>query len=162
MLTRNLSLIALLAAAAVPAVAQAPAGEAPKSMTKAQMTASIDGRFGMIDTNKDGFLSKEEIGAVQQKVLQQASTARSAQIEAEFKKLDGDSNGSVTLAEFKNAVGQVKASETPDQVVAAIDTNKDGKIAAAEYRTGPLAQFDKLDVNKDGTLTQQEAAAGER
>jgi hypothetical protein len=47
-------------------------------------------------------------------------------------------------------------------MIAAMDTNKDGKISAAEYRAQPLANFDKADANHDGVLTAQELAAARR
>lgn len=161
MLIRKLFLPALLAAGATPALAQqATQPQAPTAMTKAEMTKNIDARFAAIDTNKDGVLVKDEIAAVQSKVLEQAQAARQQRMEAEFKKLDTDNNGALSLAEFKLAAPPVRAGETPDQVLAEIDVDKDGRVTQAEYRTMPLANFDKLDTNKDGTVTAQELAAG--
>lgn len=160
MLIRKLFIPALLAVAPTPALAQGAAQQqAPATMTKAEMTKNVDARFAAIDTNKDGVLVKDEIAAVQSKVLEQAQAARQQRMEAEFKKLDTDNNGALSLAEFRLAAPPVRAGETPDQVLAEIDANKDGRVTAIEYRTTPLANFDKLDANKDGTLTAQEVAA---
>ena len=161
MLTRNILVLAIAAAAAAPAAAQtAPQQQGPTSMTRAEMTRNIDSRFAAIDANKDGALVRDEIAAAQSKVLEQAQAARQQRMEAEFKKLDTDNNGSLSLAEFRLAAPPVRASDTPDQVLAGIDANKDGRVTADEYRSGPLADFDRLDANKDGTITAEEVAAG--
>ncbi len=163
MLIRKLFLPAIIAAAATPAVAQdAAQPQAPTAMTRADMTKNVDARFAAIDTNKDGVLTRDEIAAVQTKVLEQAQAARQQRMEAEFKKLDTDNNGSLSLAEFRLAAPPVRASETPDAVLAGIDSNKDGRITADEYRAGPLATFDKADANNDGTITPEEVAAARR
>jgi Ca2+-binding EF-hand superfamily protein len=152
----------LAAALAVASVAQAqtqPANQAPKQMSKADFTKNVDARFGAVDTNKDGSLTKAEITAAQAKALQQAQAMEQQRIEAEFAKLDTNHDKSLSLAEFKAAAPTVKASETPDQMITQYDSNKDGKISAAEYRAPPLANFDKADANHDGILTAQELAA---
>ena len=131
-------------------------------MTKAEFTKGLDGRFTAIDTNKDGSLSGAEIGAVQTKAMQQAATAQQQKLEGEFKKLDTNKDNQVSLAEFKAALPPVTARETPAQMLAQLDGNKDGKVSTAEYRAIPLANFDKMDANKDGIVTQQEVAAARR
>lgn len=131
-------------------------------MTRAEMTKNVDARFAAIDTNKDGVLTRDEIAAVQSKVLEQAQAARQQRMESEFKKLDTDNNGSLSMAEFRLVAPPVRASETPDAVIAGIDANKDGRVTPDEYRTGPLATFDKADANNDGTITADEVAATRR
>lgn len=162
----RLPLVAALAAIAVPAAAQAQAqsAQAPQAMSKAELTAAVSARFAAIDENKDGFLSKDEIASVQAKVITQAQAARQERMEADFKKIDTNNNGSVSLDEFKAAAPPVRASDTPDALLAQLDGNKDGKVSAEEYRVRPLANFDKVDANNDGKITQQEvaAAAGNR
>lgn len=150
------------ALAAAPATPSKPAAAAPKTMSKADFTKSIDSRFTAVDTNKDGFLSKDEVAAAQAKGLENARSEQQQRLEAEFKKLDTDKNGSLSLAEFKAAAPPVKPSETPDAMIAQFDTNKDGKVSAAEYRAKPLANFDKIDSDHNGVLTAQEVAAARR
>ena len=53
----------------------------------------------------------------------------------------------------------MRASQTPDQMLAQLDANKDGRVTSTEYRTAPLASFDKTDTNKDGTITAAELQA---
>jgi hypothetical protein len=50
-----------------------------------------------------------------------------------------------------------KPNATP--MLTKLDTNKDGKISAAENRTPAVAQFDRADTNKDGTLSVDEQKA---
>jgi Ca2+-binding EF-hand superfamily protein len=157
----RLSLIAAGIAIASAAGAQAPA-QAPQQISKADFTKDIDTRFAAIDTNKDGSLSKAEIVAAQAKALAQAQAAAQQRMEAEFKKLDTNHDGSLSLAEFKAAAPSVSVAETPEQMIAALDANKDGKVSAAVYRAGPIANFDKADANHDGVLTAQELAASRR
>ena len=154
----------LIAAVSLASAAQAqapadPTDTTPQAMTKAEFTKGMETRFATMDTNKDGFLSKDEIAVVQANALQRATAAREQRMEAEFKKLDTNNNGALDLAEFKAAAPAVRPAGTPDAMVAQLDANKDGRISAQEYRTPPLANFDKMDVNKDGTITQQELQA---
>jgi hypothetical protein len=53
----------------------------------------------------------------------------------------------------------VQSRQTPQQVLGALDSNKDGKVSLQEYEAPPLASFNKADTNHDGTLTPQEVQA---
>lgn len=161
---RTFPFLAVVAVISTPATAQTAAkpAEAPPSMTKAELVGAISARFTAIDTNKDGFLGKDEIAAVQAKVVSQAQAARQERMAAEFKKLDANNDGSLSLDEFKAAAPPVRASETPDQMLAELDGNKDGKVSAEEYRSKPIANFERLDANKDGTVTAAEVAAARK
>jgi hypothetical protein len=44
--------------------------------------------------------------------------------------------------------------------IKAIDTNADGMLSADEHATGSKAMFEKMDADKDGTLTKAEFDAG--
>jgi Ca2+-binding EF-hand superfamily protein len=56
----------------------------------------------------------------------------------------------------------LKPNVTPEQLIAKLDTNHDGKISAAEFKAPQLQGFDKIDTNHDGVITPQEAAAAQR
>src|SRR4029078_5548811 len=131
-------------------------------ISKADFTKNVDARFGSIDTNKDGNLSKDEVAAVQAKALADPAAAEQKQMEADFKKLDTNHDNSLSLAEFKAAAPALRPRQTADQMLAALDANKDGKVSAAEYRSGPLANFDKADADHNGVLTAQELQASRR
>ena len=83
-------------------------------------------------------------------------------LDGRFTAIDTNKDNQVSLAEFKAALPPVTARETPAQMLAQLDGNKDGKVSTAEYRAIPLANFDKMDANKDGIVTQQEVAAARR
>ncbi len=160
-MTRFLALAAA-AALASPAIALAqsaqPAAQAPRSETRADFAKDLDQRFGGVDANRDGFITKAELEAVQAKALQQANAARQQEVEGEFKALDTDKNGSLSLAEFKAAVRPLTAPKV-DEALTSLDKNKDGKVSLEEFRAPRLAMFDKVDANRDGTITEAEVKA---
>jgi len=156
------SIAAIALAATIPAAASAQQNQqqaqAPQSETRASFATKIDSAFGAVDSNKDGFVTRAEIVAMQTKELQALKTRQQQQLDAEFKKLDTDKNGSLSLAEFKAAMPPLPAA-APDAPLARLDTNKDGKVSRDEYRNPKLADFDKADANHDGTLTVAELQA---
>lgn len=170
-MTRILLAGAALAATAIPAAAfaqtkpaaAAPAQQGPQSETRATFTQNVDQAFNGADTNKDGFVTKDEIQTLQTKQLQAMKARETAQISAQFKKLDTNHDNQLSLAEFSAAAEPLPAA-APDAPIAKLDTNKDGKISRDEYRAPKLADFDKADSNHDGTLTVAElkAAMGQR
>ena len=161
------TLIALAAAAAAaaavsPAQAQtapqaAPQTATPQTADRAQLAKQLDEGFDRVDTNNDGFLSREEINAAGAKSLQQAQQGFDEKVQQEFNRLDSDKNGQLSLAEFK-AAAKLKTSVTPDQTLQRLDANKDGRVSAAEFKDRTLAAFDQLDLNKDGMDTPDEQA----
>ena len=160
---------AALAATAIPAAAfaqtkpAAPAQQGPQSQTRATFTQNVDQAFNGADANKDGFVTKDEIQALQTKQLQALKARETAQIGEQFKKLDTNHDNQLSLAEF-SAAAEPLPTAAPDAPIAKLDTNKDGKISRDEYRAPKLADFDKADSNHDGTLTVAElkAAMGQR
>jgi len=163
---KRFAIIALVASAPLAAQAPAPAqgaAKGPQSITKALYTGEIDKGFNVVDTNKDGFIDRNEMSANDAKVIAAAKAGMLRQSEAAFKQLDKDNNGSISLAEF-NAIALARdvRAEDPSKTIAAFDTNKDGKISMAESRAPRLAQFDRADTNKDGTLTVAEQQAAQK
>jgi Ca2+-binding EF-hand superfamily protein len=84
--------------------------------------------------------------------------AARAKLEAEFKQLDTNHDGQLSMQEFL-AIATVRPNQTPQQLVQQFDTNHDGKISAQEFRAVRLQIFDKADTNHDGVITPAEAAA---
>lgn len=161
---RTLTLALLAAAPALPAAAQAPAqapaARTPQPVTRAAFIQSLDGAFGQVDANKDGFADKAEIEAAEAKTLAARKAMVLSERERAFRTLDKDNNGTLTLAEF-NAVAAAQPLPRADasQELARLDTNKDGRISRDENRVLALQQFDRADANKDGTVTPAEQAA---
>jgi hypothetical protein len=48
------------------------------------------------------------------------------------------------------------------QKIAAMDTNNDGKLSAAEHAAGAKQMFSKMDADSDGSLTAKEFSDGHR
>lgn len=165
--------ISLLAAAAIAAATvQAPqtapqgaaskAASAPKPISRSDVIKSLDARFSGIDKNKDGSLDKMELQSLQATGLARAAVVQQQRLEAQFKKLDTDKNNQLSLAEFKAVAAPPTASQSVDKMLSDLDSNKDGKVTANEYREKPLAQFDKADTNKDGVVSPAENRAARR
>ena len=147
----------LIGAVEVPANAQAPAPAGQQLPTRSELNTKLDEGFNRVDTNHDGFLSRDEVGAAGAKAVAEAQSSVDQKAAEEFKKLDTDKNGSLSLNEFK-AAARVTTKASPDEALQRLDTNKDGRISAAEFKANTLANYDKVDTNHDGKLTQEEAA----
>ena len=154
---------ASLLATASPALVQAQAA-APKNISRADYLKAIDSRFGAIDANHDGIVTKAELAAIEAQVAQQLTTARNQKMRDEFNKLDTNKDGKLSLDEFMAAAPPIRAAQTPDQIIQQLDKNHDGKISADEFRAPEIAKFSKVDANHDGIVTPAEvqAAAGRK
>jgi Ca2+-binding EF-hand superfamily protein len=189
-------LIGGAAAAAVLAIAPAMAQTAPpapvaghpahrmKAEARADVQAHVAKMFARLDTNRDGFITKAEVDAMQaertQKIEQRAQRFDPTKI---FDRLDLNHDGQVTQAEAeaaRNARTQAKPGQPAQAHAAAFgglfkraDANKDGVITRAEFdaaasqmharmeRAGlhrGLAgrMFELADANKDGRLSLAE------
>jgi hypothetical protein len=153
----------LLFATAAAALSLASAAVAqPKPVARADYMKNVDTRFGTMDTNHDGKLSKTEVAAEQQRELQQAKARIGQQLQAKFKQLDTNKDGQLSQQEFMAASPPLRASETPEQMVARFDSNHDGAIGGDEFRTPELAKFNRVDANHDGIVTPAEIQAANK
>lgn len=172
------------APAAKPATAARHARTA-KPMTRAEAQSRVATIFAKLDTNHDGFITKDELNAIEtnreQKVEQRAQSFDPSKI---FDRLDSNHDGKITVAEVDAArsqrakakggqAAQVHAT-TFQGLFAAADANKDNVLTRAEFdamgeqlkarmerasaRSGGMAarMFDKSDTNKDGRVTLAE------
>ena len=157
------TLAAALAAAALPSAAFAQA-KAPKPVSRTTIANQLNTAFAAADTNHDGSLGVAEIQAVTSKEMQQAQAILRTRAQTQFRTLDTNKDGQLSLAEFSAIVASLKAKETPAQLLQKLDSNRDGKVSAAEFRTPRLGQFDRVDLNHDGTVTPDEErrAAGQK
>jgi len=132
----------VLAALALPAVAQARPQTQPRPMgPPAKPQASP---FDGVDTNKDGKISKAEFVA-----------ARSAR----FDKIDRNHDGKISRADFPQGANYEAQLRRVDAQIAAADANKDGSVSREELAHAQTPFFDKVDTNHDGFVSKAEAEA---
>lgn len=149
--------VAVSISAIAPATAAQPSANAgPRPVSRAELIKTLDAKFAAADTDHDGSLSLAEIQAAEARDLQAAQARRKAQIEAEFRRLDTNKDGQLSLAEFSAAIPDVRASETPQQILQRYDANHDGKVSPEEFRSPQLRAFDAADLNHDGVVTPDE------
>ena len=144
---------ALMLTLATPAFSQVAPGA--QLLPRATFNATMDGEYRKIDTNKDGQLTRAEVEAFQKAAIAVQVQARQRAV---FVTLDGDRNGQLSLAEFSRV--PVNPQRTTPDVLMRFDTNRDGKVSLIEHRTATLANFDRLDVDKDGVVSLAEMTGG--
>jgi Ca2+-binding EF-hand superfamily protein len=133
-----------------------------------------DDKMKMMDSNGDGKITS----------MEHADGAKMM-----FTKMDSDKDGQVTAAEMDSMHASKHGSTKADKEgydkqghdkamtdrshdkagkmsstakIAAMDTNSDGKLSAAEHASGAKQMFSKMDADRDGQLTAQEMREGER
>ena len=164
------ALVATTAMAGVAAGAQAPErgafprGPKPAPMTRAEAQDRAARMFDRMDANKDGQLDQAD---------------RAARQRARFDRLDNDSDGAISFEEFSAARIEARAEARPEQRNGAradrrvggargaglmrlgrgVDPDGDRATSREEFTSRALAQFDRADADKDGTVTAQERRA---
>jgi Ca2+-binding EF-hand superfamily protein len=104
-------------------------------------------RFQTMDTNRDGALTPEEVGANH---------------EAIFEMMDADGDGAVTAEEFAGfrpgagPGGGRMAGQHRQARFGQLDANGDGKLTKEEFAAGGAGMFSMMDRNEDGKITPDE------
>lgn len=115
--------------------------------------------FTKMDSNKDGQVTAAEMDAAHAGMKEHGkdhATARTDSGPTEEKMQDKkayDQSGT-----GKSMPKQMSSA----QKIAAMDTNNDGKLSAAEHTAGAKQMFSKMDADRDGSLTAQEMREGDR
>ena len=155
----------LLAALPVAALAaqQDAKSDVEKPVTKSEVSARLDADYAEMDSNKDGKLTAAEIDARLVKSAEAKIEMLKKERDAAFAKLDANGDGSISRAEFDDkarlpTIKDANAKPFLDR----FDANKDGEISLEEFRTPTMANFAKMDLNHDGTVTPAEANAPEK
>ncbi len=156
--------------------------------TRVELQKHIAEHFALIDTNKDGTVSKAEFDAHRDAMKKQWAEKRAKWQSERFAAMDGDKNGQVSKAEY-DAYNASRAERRGERrhngqgmddgrrhggrvahdmmmmrgmdgdMFARLDANKDGKMTQAEFSAKLLDMFDRADTNKDGTVTPEERKA---
>ena len=156
-----------------------------KTETRADVQAHVAKLFARLDTNRDGFVTKAEVDAMQAehavKVQQRAARFDPAKA---FDRLDANHDGQITKAEIDAAhaardaahPGAPAGAHRGGGMFARADVNKDGVLTRAEFDAAAAQMharmekagmhrgfagqmFDMADTNKDGRVSLAEAQA---
>ena len=137
------------------ATVQQPAG--PQPILRAAFLAQMDAQFSKIDTDKNWQLSRTEIEQFEKDKALAEAQARNGAL---FDQLDLNKNGQLSATEFAKLVTQPKGEVSADPMLSREDGDRDGQISLVEHRTTTLANFDRVDTDKDGVVTVDEMKAG--
>lgn len=180
---------ALAALAAAPALAQ-PGGEGRGRLTppqtRADVQAHVQARFARADTNRDGFVTRDEVRARAEGRRAQRQERRGERRERRFEQLDANNDGVISRAEFE-ASRAVLGGDRSERLAtgaewrgrrfdrrggrggmmagfggrafAMMDLDRDGRVALAEAQRAALQRFDRVDSNRDGRISVDERQA---
>lgn len=153
------------------AAASSASAQSPETVptTRAEVIQLLDARFATIDVNKDGGLAPVELQAIEAQVIAARKAELASAVQRAFAKIDTNKDGRLSLEEYGAAAPKIDSTpaEAAAELVKLLDADKNGKVSGDEFKRRTLAGFDKLDANKDGTVTpaersKAEAAAGGR
>jgi Ca2+-binding EF-hand superfamily protein len=133
-----------------------PAAAGPQPLSRTTFLTEMDSQFRLMDADKNGLLTRTEIEQFQKLAAVAEAQARNRSL---FAQLDADKNGQISALEFRKLI----ASPTPANagpMLSREDGNRDQQISLVEHRVATLANFDRLDADKDGIVTSAEMKAG--
>ena len=175
----------LLALAAMPALGQPGERGLDRPQTRAAVEARVQARFARADADRDGFITQDEIRARAEAGRAQRQERRGERREQMFERLDTIHDGSISRAEFNdrpalrggergerrairgerrgqrfaNRGGRGMRGGFGGRGFAAMDLDHDGRVALAEANRVALERFDRVDSNRDGTISLEERQA---
>lgn len=150
--------------AALPAMIMAQEAARPaeeeKAVTRMELSAELDKDYADLDADSDGKVTPAEINTRLVKSAEAQVELLKKERDAAFARLDTNGDGSISRAEFDERA-KLPTIKEPDAkpFLDRFDANKDEAISKDEFRTPTLANFDKLDKDKNGTLTPAERKA---
>lgn len=161
---------AALALAGGAAYAQAPAnvGNGPArgaDMTREQVQQRTAALFERMDANKDGVLNAADREARKA----QRDERRAERAQARFDRLDADKDGAISRAEFNAPRERVATNDRAGKRFGyrgyrtggfggrgLFKPGGDQSLTQAAFTAAALERFDRVDANKDGTVTAAE------
>lgn len=150
---RAITAVAILAPCAG-ANAQVAQHAATKPLYRGQFIAQMDAEFRKMDVDKNGQLSRAE---VEQSDREKAEALSKARNRAQFAELDTNGNGQLSPAEFARLTPPAIVNAGP--LLARMDGNRDQQISLVEYRVATVANFDRLDTDRNGVVSTLEMKA---
>lgn len=136
---------------AKPAVPAKPAVVVP-DLPRADFIALMDADFKKRDLDQNGKATRAEVEEFTKRAAAAVAQDQNREL---FQRLDIDKNGVITPAEFAGLIPPAKFVDVSAEMTR-FDSNRDQIITLVEYRTATLANFDRLDVDKDGILSAAE------
>ena len=102
-------------------------------------------RLKAADTNGDGMISRAEAQAL-------------PRLAERFDAVDSNRDGQITRDELRFARAQAMRAG----MVRHLDKDGDGKVSKAEALTAAEKRFERVDANKDGFITREEAQSARK
>jgi len=149
-----------------------------KPMTRAGMMQKVQDHFAKLDTNKDGFVTKDEMEAARTAMHKHMADRMKDRSASMFDRMDSNHDGSISRAEFDSAHAAMAEHMGGERMgmrgmhgmrggmaghmFATADVNHDGRVSLQEATAAAEAHFDKLDANHDGTVTPDERRAAHK
>jgi Ca2+-binding EF-hand superfamily protein len=162
---KKISILAGVAALAVSGTALAQSGhqrggDRNVDITRAQAAAKADQMFQRLDLNRDGRVTREEMQQARQQMKaagQQRRGERIAQFtpeqRAEIEQRRAQ-RGERAGRGGERRSGETRGQRGGDRAVAMF--GEQGFVTAEQFRARALERFDRMDLNKDGTVTVEE------
>ncbi|QIK97283.1 hypothetical protein G7076_11080 [Sphingomonas sp. HDW15A] len=171
-----------VALAQAPQTVPAPAPATPMAaspmmqmpQTRDGVVAMVREHFTQMDSNRDGFLTRDEMQAMRgerhaKRMAMRGKTAGTPGAGA-FERLDTNRDNMISREEFDSMRtmrqahrgeragkrGQHMAMRGPGMMMRRADADKDGRVTLAEAQAAAVRHFDMVDVNHDGRITPEE------
>jgi Ca2+-binding EF-hand superfamily protein len=136
--------------------AQAPQPASAQPLLRATFIAQMDAQFGKMDADKNGQLTRTEIEQFQKIVAVAEAQDRNRQL---FAQLDADKSGQINRSEFAKLIAAPPPADA-GPMLSREDSSRDGQVNLVEHRSATLANFDRIDTDKDGVVSVAEMKAG--
>lgn len=125
-----------------------------QAISRSIFLANMDTEFRKMDADKNGTVTPAEIEGFDRAVSLLKAQAKNRQL---FVRLDADRNGQLSATEFARLASPEPVNAAP--MLTHMDINRDQAISLVEYRTATLANFDRMDADKNGIVTPAEMKA---